>query len=382
MPKRAAIVTRDHLKQVPLPTHASSYTVITHETVITNAIEQLKLKGFKVKEEKYRSNNSGEVAVGSYQLEYGNDPDLGMMFAWANSYDKSMRFKCAVGGFVRTSNASIISGDFSWGRKHTGTADQEMISQVNNQILNAQSYYDNIVTVKDEMKNLIMSPDDVVAFLGRAFFLKGLFSKEQIGVVRDEMLSPSFSYGNPSTLWSYYNYMLIALAKAHPRTWMEEQRDLHNYICNEYNLGASVIPVAPVVASTVVVTAPEVIEKVEDNLSLDEITETKEAISKAGVDVVKMAAETPSALEILVEAPEDVALVVTNSNPEEEEEEPEVEEPVESDSTEEEEASVVEDEKPQTNEILGEEITDAEQKLIDERMEALLGTSSNGDLNL
>ena len=366
MPKRAAIVTRDHLKQVPLPTHASSYTVITHETVITNAIEQLKLKGFTVKEEKYRSNNSGEVAVGSYQLEYGNDPDLGMMFAWANSYDKSMRFKCAVGGFVRTSDASIISGDFSWGRKHTGTADQEMISQVNNQILNAQSYYDNIVAVKDEMKNLIMSPDDVVAFLGRAFFLKGLFSKEQIGVVRDEMLSSSFTYGNPSSLWTYYNHMLIALAKAHPRTWMEEQRDLHNYICNEYNLGASVIPVAPVVASTVAVTAVDLVAIVEDDLSLDEITEVKEVITK----------------EEIIPDTEDVALVVTNSDPEEEEEEPEVEEPVESDSTEEEEASVVEDKKPEKNEILGEEISDEEQKLIDERMEALLGTSSNGDLNL
>lgn len=237
MPKRSQIATREYLKSIPLPTHATSYTVITHETVIANALEQLKLKGFKVTDEKYRANSLGEVAVGVYQLTYGNDPDLGMMFAWANSYDKTMRFKCTVGGFVRASESCIITGDFNWGRKHTGTADSEMIAMVSHQITNGQIYYDNILAVKEQMKKMLLYPVDIATFLGKAFFTKGLFTKEQIGIVRDEMDKPSFLYDeNGNSLWSYYNHMLVALKKAHPRTWMDEQRDLHNFVCQEFNL--------------------------------------------------------------------------------------------------------------------------------------------------
>lgn len=237
MPKRAVIATREYLRQVPLPTHATSYTVITHETVIVNALEQLKLRGFEVETERYRCSTSGEVAIGVYQLKYKSDPELGMMFAWANSYDKSMRFKCAVGGFVRVSDSSIISGDFSWGRKHTGTADQEMIATITDQITNGQTYYDGILSVKEQMKQNRMDRTEISTFLGKAFFQKGLFSKEQVGIVRDELLKPSFDYNAPlNSLWTYYNHMLIALKKANPRTWMDEQRDLHNYVCEYFGI--------------------------------------------------------------------------------------------------------------------------------------------------
>lgn len=237
MPKRAVIATKEYLQQVPLPVHANSYTVISHETVIANTLEQLKLKGFEVETETYRCNSSGEVAVGVYQLKYKNDPELGMMFAWANSYDKTMRFKCAVGGFVRISDSSIISGDFSWGRKHTGTADHEMIATIKDQITNGQIYYDGIVAVKEQMKQNHMTREEISAFLGTAFFKRGLFSKEQIGIVRDELIKPSYDYNAPlDSLWTYYNHMLVSLKKANPRTWMDEQRELHNYVCEYFNI--------------------------------------------------------------------------------------------------------------------------------------------------
>jgi hypothetical protein len=265
MPRRTPDATRDYLKQVPLPQHATSYTVIEHETVIVNALAQLKLRGFSVESEHYRANNSGDVAVGVYHLKYKNDPELGMMFAWANSYDKTMRFKCAVGGFVRVSKSSLIGEDFSWSRKHTGTADQEMIAQVTGQILNSQTYYDNLLLVKEEMKSITVPKDGICKFLGIAFFQKGLFSKEQIGIVRDEILKPSFTYdSNPESLWTYYNHMLVALKRAHPRTWMEEHRDIHKLVCTEFMIASQIVQntvasLGPVVTTTNHVGPPVVI---------------------------------------------------------------------------------------------------------------------------
>lgn len=352
MPRKTPNVTRDYLKKVPLPNYSgNSYTIIEHETVIVNALAQLKLKGFTVEKEHYRSNNSGQVAIGAYHLTYNNDPELGMMFAWANSYDKSMRFKCAVGGFVRVSKSSIIGEDFSWSRKHTGTADQEMIAQVTSQIMSAESYYDNLVLVKNKMKGITIKSRDMAEFFGRAFFEKGLFSKEQIGIVRDEAFKPSYEYGvKDDSLWKYYNHMLVALKKAHPRTWMEEHLDIHKFVCSEFGImipvtNATVTSVAPVIPVQAV---PAPLEE----LSLDDKSEAQvENVTEQAVE------------DITVKEESKVHVKVSNIQ---EESVPE-------------ESPVIEDKK---NEIIGEEISDEDQKIINERM-AIFGASNDSNkLNL
>jgi len=333
MPRRAPITTRDYLKKVPLPQHATTYTVIEHETVIVNTLDQLKLKGFTVEQEHYRSNNSGEVAIGVYHLTYKSDPELGMMFAWANSYDKSMRFKCAVGGFIKTSKSSMIGDDFSWSRKHTGTADQEMVAQVTNQVINAQMYYDNLLLIRDQMKKLIVTSNQVAEFLGRVFFVKGLFTKEQIGIVRDEMMKPSFSYSSGSdTLWAHYNHMLIALKRAHPRTWMDEQLALHKAICAEFMLTTTTVTTtSPVVIAPVAATPSPV------NVLVDQGDDTPQEKMN-----IEQFAEVKQDLEL--EDSKDPELTPTNSIP-----------------------------------FLGDDVTDEEQKLIDERMALLTGDSKKED---
>ena len=288
MPRRTPDATREYLKNIPLPNYTGgTYTVIEHETVIVNALAQLKLRGFSVEREHYRANNRGDVAIGLYHLNYKNDPELGMMFAWANSYDKTMRFKCAVGGFVRASNGSMIGDDFSWSRKHTGTADQEMIAQVTGQILNGQTYYDNLLLIKEGMKNTMVSKTIMAEFLGRAFINKGLFSKEQIGIMRDEITKSSYNYNcNDDSLWKYYNHMLVALKRTHPRTWMEEHRDIHKLVCTEFmtttltmsNVIANLEPVItiPILVEEVVNEIPELPKKKMTGINLEEFAEIKQ----------------------------------------------------------------------------------------------------------
>lgn len=314
MPKRTPDASRQYLKQVPLPQHATTYTVIEHETVIVNALAQLKLRGFSVDSEHYRANNNGNVAVGVYHLKYKNDPELGMMFAWANSYDKTTRFKCAVGGFIRASHGTMVGDDFSWSRKHTGTADQEMIAQVTGQILNGQTYYDNLLLVKETMKNTTVSKTIMAEFLGRAFIDKGLFSKEQMGIVRDEILKPSYQYGcKLDSLWQYYNHMMVALKRAHPRTWMEEHRDIHRLVCAEFMIASQVVTnlvtsLGPVTVTTTPTLADEVagevvsvveVEKAVEKMNIEEFAEIKadlqsENLVKETSESKKVQEDTPA----------------------------------------------------------------------------------------
>ena len=102
--KKPTNTTRAYLENAPLPNHGKSYTVISHKTVIDNTLDLLKNSGFKVLEEKYRTNMNANVAQGVYYIQptstdqqINDEKELGMMFTWVNSYDKSRMFNCTIG---------------------------------------------------------------------------------------------------------------------------------------------------------------------------------------------------------------------------------------------------------------------------------------------
>ena len=97
--------TRDYLKAVPLPVQTASYTVISHESVMDYAVAEIAAQGFSILSEHYRCTADGQIAQGVYKLSYNSDPELSLMFAWSNSYNKQIRFRCATGAFVNCSVA-------------------------------------------------------------------------------------------------------------------------------------------------------------------------------------------------------------------------------------------------------------------------------------
>jgi hypothetical protein len=157
------------------------------------------------------------------------------MFAWANSYNKQMRFKCAVGTFINANGAVMISGDMgSYNRKHTGSADADTIASMQAQITNAMMYYDQLVDAKNEMKVINLTDRRQAELLGILFAEYEVLTTEQASFVRNQLTKPSFFYnGGKNTLWAFYNHVTLALQQSHPRTWMEDQRVLHFVLTEE-----------------------------------------------------------------------------------------------------------------------------------------------------
>ena len=93
------------LINTPLPNHNDSYTVVAYKEIIEKTRQIIKSSGFIIKEEIYRSAENGNIGQGIYhikpsQSEFANEDELGMMFAWTNSYNKRIRFQCGVGAYV------------------------------------------------------------------------------------------------------------------------------------------------------------------------------------------------------------------------------------------------------------------------------------------
>jgi hypothetical protein len=254
MPKKIKECSKAQLISVDLPTHGDSYTVISHESVINYVYTELAAAGFGVVSETYRATADGQIAHGVHVLNYNSDPELSMMFAWTNSYNKQVRFKCGVGAYVNQAGTFMVCGDMgSWSRKHTGTADEETVETIKEQIKDAQMYYDQLKSDKDAMKEIKMNKRKQSQLLGILFAEYQILTTEQASMIRSEMIKPTHVFEDTSSLWAFYNYVTTALQASHPKTWMEDQRVLHYFISSVNNFsGPKVAPqVQPVVEAEV-----------------------------------------------------------------------------------------------------------------------------------
>ena len=251
MPKKIAECTKAHLVSVALPNHAATYTVISHQSVIDYVYTELATAGFSVVDEEFRSTADGQIAQGIHKLSFNSDPELSMMFVWTNSYNKQVRFKCGVGAYINLTGTTMVCGDMgNWARKHTGTADEETIKTIQDQIANAYMYYNQLAADKEIMKGITLNKRRQAQMLGILFAEYQILTTEQASMIRSQMDRPSHVYEDSNSLWAFYNYVTIALQHSHPKTWMEDQRVLHYFMSSinnfqQCNIPAQIIPATP-----------------------------------------------------------------------------------------------------------------------------------------
>lgn len=249
--KKPKKVSRHYLEVASLPQHGSSYTVIPHKFVIDETHKLLSQSGFKVISEEYRANMNAQVAQGIYIIQPSvvNEPSLAyekemvMIFAWTNSYDKSTRFQCSIGGHVIEINNNIICGDMmSFARKHTGSADYEISMQISDQIKNAEVYFKKIISIKETLKDVYLSRDEQASLVGRLFVRENILEINQLSTIKSNMENPMHSFDNsastsPENAWAFYNYITNGLKTAHPRDWMNVSKKFYDFIMVEILAG-------------------------------------------------------------------------------------------------------------------------------------------------
>ena len=268
MPKKIKDCTWDYLTGIPLPLHADTYTVISHENVMDYSKTALINAGFTIEREEYRATADGQIAQGVYRLHYGTDEELSMMLAWTNSYNKQVRFKCGVGAYINANGTVMVCGDMgNWARKHTGTADTETIATITDQVTNAHMYYNQLVSDKNVMQTISMTKRKQSQLLGILFAEYQILTTEQASIVRQQMDKPSYVFADNNSLWAFYNYVTLALQQSHPKTWMEDQRILHYFINSVNNFPVSSQPVQVPVEEVIVT------EDTEANFNFKDVIE-------------------------------------------------------------------------------------------------------------
>jgi hypothetical protein len=237
MAVKTTYTTADKLFSTPLPNHAATYTVISHRSIVDDAMAELNNAGFNIQKETYKSNLNGEVAYGIYTLDHAMDADISMMFAWGNTYDKSRRFRCAVGANVTVSDCAMINGEqASYARKHTGNADHEAKEQIQEQIKIAVQHYNQLLIDKDALLNQRLSKRQQSEILGVLTHDMEVINLTQVALIQKELKKASHDYSryDLDSAFVLYNHIGQGLKDSHAAVWMDNQQDMHRFFINEF----------------------------------------------------------------------------------------------------------------------------------------------------
>jgi hypothetical protein len=237
MPIKTKYTTEDDVISIPLPVHGRRYAVVPHEHIIKHSIKTLTEAGFVITNKSYKKSLDGQVVQGIYTLDKGYDSELQMMFAWSNSYNKLIKFKCAIGAQVYVCMNGMISGDIGvYQRKHTGTSALADIDQyIETQISNANTQYSDLVGDKEILKNVSLSIQEKSSLVGRLYFEKDLITLTQMGLIKKEIDKPSHRYSsNPNSAWDLYNHITLSLKDSHPLTYFVDHQKVHDFFLNEF----------------------------------------------------------------------------------------------------------------------------------------------------
>ena len=223
------------VRAVLLPEQTDTYTVITHGFIIDKVREELAKNNFEIENEEFLYSCGGEIVLSKVLIKSEKDPDMGMVFTWWNSYNKQVKFGCAIGGFIYDNKTSLIGSDgMSWIRKHTGTADVEASNIMEQLISQADVYFDKIIAEKEKMKAMPLDVNMFGCIMGALYFELDLISPNQASAVKQEYKKPINEYKDKDTLWGLYKLLMFGINDMDLRKWAANQQKLHYTIMNEY----------------------------------------------------------------------------------------------------------------------------------------------------
>lgn len=239
--RKIPTVTEQELASVTIPNHGKRYAAITYSNIISEVKRQAAAHNIEIIDTVYRTTEGGKIATGQYFLNYGNDPDIKLMFAWTNSYNKMRRFSCGLGTYVSVCLNGMLTADYSkFSRKHIGsatkgnTAYQEMVEQIEEQFKLASTVFANMVSDKNRMIERKLENSEINELLGK-LFMEDVVGTVQMNIIKQQLKAPSFTYsGDGNSLWHFYNHVTHSLKEEHPMTFDEAHHKLHKTIHNSF----------------------------------------------------------------------------------------------------------------------------------------------------
>lgn len=238
-----------------IPQHGGRYKVITNASVLDTVRAELAAAGLLVDRELFSSN--GKVTVGNHYMSYGTDPNIGIVFTWVNSYDKSTKFHCSVGLHFKDNDGVMMTSDMAFFmRKHTGTADVEMVDNVKKQIGHTDSFYNELLRRKTSMEAVLVNKNQCGEIMGKTF-INDYLKADQLTTSK-HYYDKWFKDSEEISLWNVYAGLAYSIQNSHPKFYTRSHIGCFDTVYDElkHTILSNVVTPQPVIPVDIIETDP------------------------------------------------------------------------------------------------------------------------------
>jgi len=234
------MATREEIIAIPVPEKskgARGYTPIENKRIIETIYEEFDKEGLVIHSDTYKIAKKNNQFIGEFRVSNSGDPDISMALVFQNSYDKSLSFKLASGGWTFACFNGMVTGEKgTFKRRHNGDADVISIEEVKKQIGIMQDEFKRNIEFKNRLKEIEITKQTIAELTGRLFLEENLIQSNQLSIIKQEFDSPQFDYGCEDKVWNFYSNITHAYKNLHPMLYIQKQKDLAKFFENEYHL--------------------------------------------------------------------------------------------------------------------------------------------------
>lgn len=111
---------------------------------------------------------------------------------------------------------------------------------MNNKIIDSinqlDDHFQRILKYSQEMKRRGLQLSEASRTLGEMFVEENLILPTQMSIVKQELLHPTYQDFEDESLWSFYNHVTYSFKNSHPTTYLQQHKNFHEYIVDEFSL--------------------------------------------------------------------------------------------------------------------------------------------------
>ncbi len=227
----ATKISRDDLRNLPVPESTGTFKPIPHHEVVGALIETLGFRHIAVVRDEYAATPDGMKCFGVLDLEAGF---AGVRFSLAlrNSNDKSMRLALTVGYRVFCCDNMAFQGDFTpvlaKHSKHFSLIDAIAIG-----VERMQRNFEPMQRQVEEWRSSQITDDLVKLTIYRAFIEGQLDVPRHLArTIHDLYFNPRYEEFSPRTMWSLSNAFTSAFKELDPIPQFKATAKLGAFLSN------------------------------------------------------------------------------------------------------------------------------------------------------
>ncbi len=223
-------VTREELKEVPVPEATRTHLPLSHYEIVHVLEESLSFRHLSVVRDEYAVSADGMKMFGIMDLNNGFEGGR-FSIGLRNSNDKSMRLALTAGYRVFVCDNMAFSGDFT-PLLHKHTRNLELIDSISVAVDRIQRGFDPLQKRINAMRDLGLTDNDARLFIYRAFLEQAVRGapRSLMSAVHGHYFSPTEEAFKSRTMWSLSNAFTSAFKTLAPTKQFEITARLGSYL--------------------------------------------------------------------------------------------------------------------------------------------------------